>query len=246
MHLSAFLGTILTALSGLVLLRGFSRAPWSDRVAAFVWLMLPGSLMDLGHAVLPAQFVWTRAFLLIGLTVIVWDRGLGSQFTPQAIRARLRGEPPPLPDPTHGSPAAARGMARFRRILGWVYAPIAAMVLARAVPLSPAEGSARAWLLQLLVEDGRFALVGVLGVALLRGKTRPPFIVWATAWTALHIASLATLPESSRFMDLSHTFLAMGMIYGLGAWAIYELVPRYTWVVWGLVGAHVIRAWMNS
>jgi hypothetical protein len=120
------------------------------------------------------------------------------------------------------------------------------MVMARAVPLAPMEGTSTRWLLQLLFEDGRFALLGALAIALGLKKTkRPPFILWASAWTALHVSSLATLPEAVLFLDTSHGFLAMGMIYGLGAWALYELVPKYAWLVWLLVFAHDIRAWWN-
>lgn len=244
MENTAPLAVVLTTLAALALVRGFSGQAWSDRVAVVAWLLLPGAIFGHGWTRLPAEFTWVRAFLLVALVWVVWDRALRNQLSLATVRARIAGKLPPEPL-TVGLPpkGAARGLERFRRLTGWMFAPLAAMLLVRVIPLAPLESSPRDWLIQLFLEDGRFALVGAWAFALWRVRERPPFILWASAWTALHVASLATLPEARHFLDLSATFLAQGMIYALGAWGLQQLFPKWSGVVWALIIAHDVRLW---
>ncbi len=221
---SAVLAAVVTGLAALALLRGFFGERWSQRVAAVAWLLVPGVLLGTGPKLIPAEFGWVRAVLLLGLAFTVWDRALGF----------------PVP-----AKRALRGLLRLRRISGWLLAPVSAMVLVRVIPLNPLDSELRSWLVPLLIEDGRFALVATWLIALFRAKERPPFILWASSWTALHVAALASMPEARHFLDLSPTFLGMGMIYALGAWGLQRLLPKFSWLIWLLILAHDLRSWLG-
>jgi hypothetical protein len=207
-------------LTGLLFYRG-TPSRRAEALAATAFLSLPGVVWA---PVAPlAQVAWVRALLLGALTVIVWDR-----------RAPWARNVPPLAQ-------------RMKRLVGWALAAVAAFALSGLAGQGAEPAHLGLWAAGVLLDEGRFALWLALGVVVFvsrkAGRTLPSSVAHLLVWCLLHLALLLVSPEARHFSDSSAAFLVIALSYLLGAWALEQLIPKYSWMVWTLLLAHSARAW---